>query len=664
MTNTLALAERLRRMSDAELGETLAGRVYRRAGVTDFFDLADALLDGDSVQRALATLDRPTLAVLVTLGSASGDLNAAAIAASLVDAPATRGFQPDDASAALSALADVLLVHPAAEGSDGWSAVAADAAGAAAYDGVTAQLATWPSIGLPDARTIVSAPPPPLLAPVPDTERRFTDRLASERAFESVASVSELLAELDREGARELQKGGLALPATKRIASALALDVSAVPTVVSVASRAGLIALDDATWLPTDDAQAWSHSPTAERWRALARAWQDALPDDLRALLAGRARAEWGESLREHVAWLYPAGREWAQQRVVAYTRDAEWLGITANQAPSSAGTALVEKGPDAAAAVIRELFPAEVDKVYLQHDLTVVAPGPLQPAIDGRLRIMADVESRALASTFRVSAATINRAIAVGETADSIREFLASISLTGLPQPLDYLITDATERYGRVRVRDSGDAGAGGAGAGGAVGGGALGAGAAVGGGADSRERAAQSAVISEDVALLRTIEVDQALGSLNLTRVSPDRLESRFPRDVVFWALSDARYPVAAEDSAGEVVSLRRHRVARPHPVKSTNPAADLIARLRETDVTEDGSTQEQWLARQLDLAIRAKQTVIVDVAMPDGRTVEYLLEPTGVGGGRLRGRDRAADIERTLPLSSVQGLRPSEE
>jgi len=306
---------------------------------------------------------------------------------------------------------------------------------------------------------------------------------------------------------------------------------------------------------------------------------------------------------------------------------------------------------------------------VYLQHDLTVVAPGPLQPAIDGRLRLMADVESRALASTFRVSAATINRAIAVGETADSIREFLASISLTGLPQPLDYLITDATERYGRVRVRDSGDAGAGGA----AVGGGAAGAGGAGGGGAgsggaggaaDSRERAARSAVVSDDVALLRTIEVDQALGSLNLTRVAPDRLESRFPRDVVFWALNDARYPVAAEDSAGEVVSLRRHRVARPHPVKSSNPAADLIARLRETDVTEDGSTQEQWLARQLDLAIRAKQTVIVDVAMPDGRTVEYLLEPTGVGGGRLRGRDRAADIERTLPLSSVQGLRPSEE
>ncbi|WP_431280463.1 helicase-associated domain-containing protein [Leifsonia poae] len=249
----------------------------------------------------------------------------------------------------------------------------------------------------------------------------------------------------------------------------------------------------------------------------------------------------------------------------------------------------------------------------------------------------MADVESRALASTFRVSAASIGRAIAAGETAASIREFLASISLTGVPQPLDYLITDATERYGRVRVRDLASHSE-----------------------PDGRMR---TAVVSADPALLTTIAVDQALSSLGLTKVAPDRLESRFGRDVVFWALSDARYPVAAEDAAGEVVSLRRHRVARVTAGRSVDPAIDLIARLRSAEVVEEGTTQEQWLARQIDLAIRAKQTVFVSVAMPDGRTVEYLLEPTGVGGGRLRGRDRAADIERTLPLSSVQGLRPGD-
>jgi hypothetical protein len=57
-----------------------------------------------------------------------------------------------------------------------------------------------------------------------------------------------------------------------------------------------------------------------------------------------------------------------------------------------------------------------------------------------------------------------------------------------------------------------------------------------------------------------------------------------------------------------------------------------------------------------------VRARQPIVLEVAMPDGRVVDYLLEPTGVGGGRVRGRDRAADIERTLPLSSVRGVRPA--
>jgi hypothetical protein len=29
---------------------------------------------------------------------------------------------------------------------------------------------------------------------------------------------------------------------------------------------------------------------------------------------------------------------------------------------------------------------------------------------------------------------------------------------------------------------------------------------------------------------------------------------------------------------------------------------------------------------------------------------------MEPTGIGGGRVRGRDKKSDVERTLPLSHV--------
>ncbi|OUE29844.1 hypothetical protein BFL35_13355 [Clavibacter michiganensis] len=44
-----------------------------------------------------------------------------------------------------------------------------------------------------------------------------------------------------------------------------------------------------------------------------------------------------------------------------------------------------------------------------------------------------------------------------------------------------------------------------------------------------------------------------------------------------------------------------------------------------------------------------------------MPDGREVDHVLEPASVAGGRLRARDRVADVERTLPLSSIVSLSP---
>ncbi|MEN0083658.1 MAG: helicase-associated domain-containing protein [Leifsonia sp.] len=622
MTTTLALAARLRELGDAALVGALHRRTYRRTGVSDFFDLADALLDADSVQRALVPLDRPRLAAAVVLGRADEPLSAEEVAERLSAEPATAGIAVDTVVAALDDLTGLLLAHPG----DG------DPRRFTVYDAVTAQLAAWPDLGLPSPDDLLRTPPPPALAPVPDTERRFTDRLAAERAFEAVTAVSELLAELAREGARRLQKGGLALPAIKRLAEALSVDAEIVPVALSAAERADLAAVDDGMWLPTDRAATWTHAPTPERWRALAAAWLEALPDDVRALLALRSRAAWGESLREHVAWLHPAAVEEAQERVDAHTRLADWLGITAHQAPSTAGAALVEQGPEAATAAMAELFPAEVDRVYLQHDLTIVSPGPLAPEVETRLRGIADLESRALASTFRLSAASVDRALTAGETAEGIREFLSSISLTGLPQPLDYLVTDAAERHGRVRVREAE--------------------------GADG----ARSAVRSADATLLRTIQVDQALGSLRLAQGGDGELLSRFPRDVVFWALSDARYPVVAEDAEGREVILRRQRVARARSASVEDRDAELVQRLRAAEAEAGDDTGERWLARQLDLAVRARSPIVIEVAMPDGRVVDYLLEPTGVGGGRLRGRDRAADIERTLPLSSVRGVRPA--
>jgi hypothetical protein len=62
-------------------------------------------------------------------------------------------------------------------------------------------------------------------------------------------------------------------------------------------------------------------------------------------------------------------------------------------------------------------------------------------------------------------------------------------------------------------------------------------------------------------------------------------------------------------------------------------------------------------------VELAIKTKLEVTVVVRMPDGTEVPYLLEPAALAGGRLRARDRRADIERTLPLSHIVAVDPAD-
>jgi hypothetical protein len=579
--SALALAGQLRSLTDEDLAQLIAVREVREHGIRDFFDLADALLNPESVQRALSRLDRHVLIALAD------------------DGPAV------DAAALARARALALVLD------DGEvPAIVRDA--------------------LPD----LDQAPPAALAPVSRTDPAFTDRVAADHAFTTTAAVAELVGELQREPARELAKGGIALPDTKRLAQATGVELDAVPALVGIAERAGLVAIDGGRWMPTASASDWLLSGMGERWAHLAGAWLERLPDDIRTVLGERSGATWGDRLLDYVDWLFPLGGDWMRDRVAVYSRDAELLGITAGNVPSTpARTLLAQPLPGAApsknpvaAASMSALFPAPVDKVYLQHDLSIVSPGPLATHLDVRLRVLADAEGRALASTYRVSAASLTRALALGETEAGLREFLRGISLTGIPQPLDYLLRETATRFGLVRVRVHGTG----------------------------------AHVHSTDATILRTLAVDQSLAALGL---SPDEhgLRSRFSRDVVFWTLADHRYPVAAEDDRGAIVVLRRHRAtSRSEP--ASVPASALVERLR-VGSTEPGDDDRAWLARQLDLAIRGKVPLTVTVALPTGESVDYQLEPASIAGGRLRARDRHADIERTLPLGSITGIRPAE-
>ena len=612
---SLALAARLRDLDDAIVARVIRERAISPASLRDVFDLAEALLDPAALALALSGLTRRTLAALATA------------------AEQPEGTALDELAARLERTADE-VVHDLEPAMD---ALLADrsAGQIVVWPAVAAELATWPARGLPSAAQLQSATPPPALAPVDSADRRFIDRGTAEHAFTTTTAITEVVLALTDAPGRLLARGGLSLPDAKRLAAAAGCELDDVPTLTDLAALAGLID-DEAGFLrPTELGDAWRRTPVAERWGALAAAWRDALPHELVALLAERADSQWGSGLVDFVGWLYPAGGDALLARLRRRGLQADRLGIAVDGRPSTMGRALVAQDAKTAAALIAPLVPAEVQQVYLQDDLTIVSPGPLSGEIDERLRRVADVESASLASRYRITADSVTRAIAMGETAKTLMTFLSTISLTGVPQPLGYLIDETARRYGAVRV------------------------------GALDHDEAAElggrSSVRSVEPLLLEAILVDAAAASLALRRVGPHRAVSRFDAAVVLWTLIDARYPAAAEEGTVTPERPGRTRTRVAPPVVDDSVAA-AVARIRSgSTIGTDGDSA--WVARQWELALRSKLSLRATVRLPDGSERSFDLEPTGIAAGRVRGRDKTADIERTLPVSSITALEALE-
>ncbi|MDF2993828.1 MAG: hypothetical protein K0S37_4342 [Microbacterium sp.] len=566
-----ALAVSLSARADDDLARLFLERdVSPSATWRDTFDAADALLDPASIARALPPLTRPE-------------------AAALAAASATGAAVPSNDRAALVARA---LVRD-----DGvpYAAVA------------TAVTDAFPE-GLADAVT-------------PRHGRAVASDTAAEAAFTNAAALADvILLTLDVPLGR-IGSGSLGATERRRL-----VDAGAVATpeeadlFVGIAASVGLLGSTGRAWLVTAAGRAWLRLPTLDRWGNTARALRGALPRAYRTAEGGWIPSTaWADALP-----FDPAGRERAARW---RERFRAWGLIDADGEvpPWAAGLA---EGGDVDLSALRDLLPPEVDRVYLQNDLTAIAPGPLAPHLDVRLRSMATRESRAQASSYRFSAATIGAAITGGETAESLREFLSGLSLTGLPQPLAYVIERTSAQHGRVRV--------------------------------DSDPASRLTRVTTTDPTLLQAMEVDQSLRSVALAR-DGEALVSHVSADVVFWALTDAHYPAVAIGDDGAPRTLERARLAAADTA-ATDPLdtyGPLITRVRDGGEDSDAA----WLERELDQAVRARAVIDVTVRLPDGSTRVFRLEATGLGGGRLRGRDRGADVERTLPLSHIDGVAPVE-
>jgi hypothetical protein len=579
VSSSLELSKRLRALTDEQLSELASTRLTNSTSIKDYFDLADALLTEDSILSAVRRLTLEQLLQLRELAS-SGSVTA---------------------DAQLTAAVEHALLGP--EGK---------------------KLALYPEVSTVILSSTEKLTPAAASQASPaEKGSELRDAAALETALSAITSLDELARSIESHHVKELARGGLSAQDSQRLAPLMPSAEITPTALLALGHLSGILAKNGGWWMATEKLDTWLHLPLAERWLAVTTAWSQSLGRDLHAILS--AESHWGSDLHEWIDLHYPLGHEWLDSALADRLSDAELLGLSSAGTVTAVGRAALAQDWKAVIAALAAVVPPFTEHVFVQHDFTVVAPGPLTPADDVFMRQLCVVESRGLATTFRITAQGTNHLLAQGTSAAQILEHLTSLAATDIPQAVSYFITDLGERFGTIRVR----------------------------------EVSGHTVVKASDVLVLRTINADHSLHSLGLRPVSEDSLQCSISAGIVLNALLDAKYPAQLEDASGKIIAAPVHRRSIELQREPVSPHVALVQRLRgsrEAATTDDAT----WIARQLDVAVREKSILIVTVAMPDGER-EFTIEPKGFSNGRLRCLDRTTEVERTLPASHITAVRP---
>ncbi|MEV7228897.1 helicase-associated domain-containing protein [Polymorphospora sp. NPDC051019] len=466
----------------------------------------------------------------------------------------------------------------------------------------------------------------------------------------------------------------------------------------------------DSQILPTTGYDVWRVLPLSARWEQLARGWlgmprqaglvgqrddrdrpiavlstevgRGSAPAARRAALGVLAdlapgAAPTADEVLDLLAWEAPRrgrGRESAYRDALA---EAAQLGVTGLGALTSFGRVLLaETAPDrtstveedplgvrstvgspadlpAVARALDGLLPAPVDHLLVQADLTVVVPGPPEPALAAELDAVAEPESAGGASVYRVTPASVRRALDAGYSADDLHALFDRRSRTPVPQALRYLVDDTARKHGGLRAGPAG------------------------------------SYLRSDDEALLTQALADRRLTVLALRRLAPTVLVTPHQAGRLLATLREAGYAPVPEDASGAAV-LSRPKVRRA-PLRTPDRGADplaapaltqprvlgIVEQLRRGDAaaraarrapatmrTAGGRNGERLTTVQahtqalavLQQAVRDRSQVWVGYVDAHGGTTSRLLRPVSIGGGYLRAEDDRTETLHTFALHRI--------
>jgi len=307
----------------------------------------------------------------------------------------------------------------------------------------------------------------------------------------------------------------------------------------------------------------------------------------------------------------------------------------------STAGRGLLTGGEDGAADGMRGLLPDPVDHVLAQPDLSLVAPGPLVSDLADTLAVVADVESSGGATVYRVSDASVRRALDAGWSAAELHAFLESASRTPIPQPLTYLIDDTARRFGSIRVGH------------------------------------AEAFLRADDEAALAELLHHPKAASLGLRRLAPTVLISSTPLDVLLPRLRELGAAPVVEAIDGSVVVSRpdqlRARTPRTEPDSasarqgvSQARAALVMRAIRTGDEAaaarppgRSGAMAPADALAALREAVEAGEAVVIGYVDHHGTRSDRLVRPRRIESGQLVALDLRSEDTRTFPIHRITAV-----
>ena len=468
----------------------------------------------------------------------------------------------------------------------------------------------------------------PLAPPaVDEVDQSAVDEAATSAGLDAVRQMRQLVMALMDRPVTLNKDGTVGVRAAANLEKELGFDPRLLITIGEAAGLIGRGNVDDEDVLAaTRDALTWIDATLSDQWAILMVGWAASpwrsdtvaklLSTDMHAPAVRHARTTILRHAGNVDQLLFHAPLEasgFSPQLIQAVVDEAQFVGAlagTSQPAQSSPLLALLD-GEDVAAAA-KALVPASVDTLIAQGDMTMLAPGPLEPDMASFLERIAELESPGRASVWRVTEASVRRGLDGGLTAEEVHAWLGRHVMGEVPQAIAFLIDDTARTHGAIRAGS------------------------------------ALSYIRSADPALIAT-----AAERCDLRVLAPTVAVSDQPLTKLMSQLRAAGMQPTAEDGTGATLNMAPEPAlvaATPSTLPRASKAAEeqveaIVAKLR-ADAGSDTDTGAGNIFETLRAAARARRHVAVGFVDKQGRGRTLTVLPLSVSAGQVDALDEAAD------------------